>query len=112
MVARIEFAGPRVGVDGIGDLIVATLVEAPKIKPDLGDVWVDPDSARICVQSIAELIDLEVQHSNGAPKGGIASVTIDGLLIRFIGLVVLLPRHVGTTEKIPALGISWVCGKQ
>ena len=58
--------------------------------------------------SIAELIDLEVQHPDGAPKRGVASVAIDSLLIRFVWLVILLPRHAGTTEDIPALGIRWV----
>lgn len=112
MVARIEFTSPGVRIDGVRDLIVATLIQAAEIEPNLGDVWVNSDGARICVQGVTELIDLEVQHSNGAPECRVASVAIDGLLIRFVGLVILLPRHVGTTEEIPTLGIGWVYEKR
>ena len=59
--------------------------------------------------SIAELIDLEAQHPDGAPERGVSSIAIDSLLIRFVCLDILLPRHVGTTEEIPGLGLRRVC---
>jgi len=109
MVARIEFASTRVRINGVRDLIVATLIQAAEIKPHLGNVWVDSDGTRICVQGVAELINLEIEHSDGAPECGVASIAIDSLLICFVCLVILLARHVGTTEEIPALGIRRVC---
>lgn len=112
MVARIEFACPRIGIDGIRDLVVAALVETAQVEPDLGDIRVDSDGAGISVKRVAELVDLEVQDANGTPECRVASVAVDSLLVCFVCLVVLLPCHVSTPEEIPALGIRRVYGEQ
>jgi hypothetical protein len=106
VVARVELASTGVGINGVRDLVVATLVEAAEIEPYFRNVRVDPDSARICVQCIPELIDLEIQDADRTPERWVASVTINSLLIGFVGLVVLLASHISTTEEIPALSIG------
>lgn len=112
MVGRIEFASSRVSIDGIRDLIVAALVETAQVEPYFGDVRVDSDGTGISIECITELIDLEVEYSDGAPECGVASVAINGLLICLVCLVILLPSHVSTTEEIPALSIRRVWDKQ
>lgn len=54
------------------------------------------------------LIDLVIQHTNGAPKGGVPSISIHRLLISFISLVVVLFGHIASTEEVPGLGIVTV----
>ena len=97
-VSGVELCSPRVGVDGIPYLVVAALVEATEIKPDLGDVRVDADSPRVSVQGIAILINLEVQDANGTPERWVATVSVDSLLVCLVCLVVFLACHVCTSQ--------------
>lgn len=105
-VGRVELRCASVSVDGIGDLVVAALVQAAKVEPDFGDVRIDADGAGISVERVAVLVDLEVQDANGTPESRVAAVTVHGLLICFVRLVVLLTGHVRAPEKIPALGVA------
>jgi len=105
VVTRVQFTGAGIGIDGVRDLVVAALVKAAQVKPDLRDIWVDADGTRICIKSVTELVDLKVEYSNRTPKGGVPTVTINSLLVSFICLIVLLASHISTTKKIPALGV-------
>jgi hypothetical protein len=107
-IARVEFARPGISIDGIGYLVVATLVKASEIEPNFGNVRVDSYGTGVGIKSIAKLVDLEVENSYRAPEGWIASVAVDGLLIGFVCLVVLLTCHISAAEKVPALGIRWI----
>jgi len=49
----------------------------------------DPDCTGIGVESIVELVDVEVQDADGAPVGWVLAVPIDRLLICFIGFAVI-----------------------
>jgi len=108
-ITGIQLSGTSVCVDGVGDLIVAAFVETSEVKPHFGNIGVDADGTRVRVESVAELVDLEVQDTDGAPERRVTSITVDGLLIRFVCLVVFLTCHVRTTEKIPTLGIRRIC---
>jgi len=50
-----------------------------------------------------ELVDLEVEKVDRAPKCGVVPISVHGLLIRFIGFVVFLARsrvaEAGTMSK-------------
>lgn len=109
MIARIELGGTSVCVDGIRDLVVAALVQAAQVKPHLRDVWIDSDGSRVCVERIAELVYLEIEYADGAPEGGIPAIAVDGLLISFVCLVILLTCHIRSPEEIPTLSIGRVC---
>ena len=50
----------------------------------------------------------EVENADGAPEGRVSPVAVDGLLICFVRLIVLLTCHVCTPEEISALGIRRV----
>lgn len=108
-VAGVELRSAGISIDGIGDLVIAALVQAAEVEPDLRDVGVDADGPRVRIQCVAELIDLKVEDADGAPEGRVSAVAVDGLLISFVCLVVLLTCHVSTPEEIPALGIRRVC---
>ena len=108
-ISGLEFFGTHVRVHGILCLLVAALVERAQVEPNLGDVWVQPDRTRVGVEGVLELVDLEVEDTDGDPKCRIATVAVDGLLVRFVGLVVLLRGHVGTSKEIPALSVGWIC---
>jgi hypothetical protein len=97
-IARIQLARAGVGINGVSDLVVATLIKASEIEPDFRDVRVYPDRTRIGVKGVAELIDLEVQDADRAPKGRVASISVYGLLVCFIGFIVFLASHVGPAE--------------
>jgi hypothetical protein len=105
-VTWIELARPGIGVDGIGNLIVAALVEAAQIEPHFGDIGVDADGTRISVQGIAELVDLEVENADRAPEGWVATVSVNGLLIRLIGFTIFLAGHISAAQKVPTLRIG------
>ena len=83
----------------------ATTYQGTKIVPDLGDVRVQPDGARVGVERVPILIDLIVEHTNGAPERGVPSIPVYGLLVSFVGLGILLLRHVTSAEEVPALGV-------
>lgn len=107
-VGGIKVSGPSVCVERIACLVVAGLVQRTKVVPDLGDVRVEANGARVRVKRVAVLVDLVVKNTNRAPECRIATVTVHCLLIGFVGLGVLLLRHVAAAEKVPALGIVLV----
>jgi hypothetical protein len=43
-ISGVKFCSPCIGIDSIPYLIIAALVEAAEIKPDLRYVWIDSDS--------------------------------------------------------------------
>jgi hypothetical protein len=55
------------------------------------------------------LVDLVVEHTNRTPESRILSVTVNGLLVRFIGFGVLLLGHITSSKEVPALRILVVC---
>jgi hypothetical protein len=97
-VSGVELCSPCVSVDGIPYLVVAALIEATEIKPDFRDVRVDADSSRVSVQSIAILINLEIQDANGTPERWVATVSVNSLLVCLVRLVVFLACHVCTSQ--------------
>lgn len=104
-VPWVQLRRSSVGVDGVRNLVVATLVQTPKVKPNLRDIGVDANGAGVGIQGVPVLVDLEVQNTDRTPESGVTAVAVDCLLIRFVGFVVFLTGHVGTTKKVPALGI-------
>jgi hypothetical protein len=108
-VVRIEVEGTAVGVDGVGDLVVARFVERAQVEPDFRDIRVEADRSRVGVEGVAELVDLVVENADRAPERGVPSISVDGLLVGLVGSVVLLTRHERSTEEVPALGIGSVC---
>lgn len=104
-VIWIELVCALVSVQSVGNLVVARFIERAEIKPDLADVWIELDCATVCVESVAILADLIVQDTDGAPKGGISAIAVDGLLIRLVSLVVFLLGHVASTEEVPGLSV-------
>jgi hypothetical protein len=107
-VGRVEICRTDVRVDCVGDLVVARLVQTPKVEPHLGNVPVQSDRSRVRVERVSVLVDLEVEHTDRAPEGRVAAVSVHGLLIGFVGLVVPLTRHECSTEEVPALRIASV----
>jgi hypothetical protein len=111
-VGGIEVSSPRVCVERITSLVVARLVQRTKIIPNLRNVRVEANGTRVRVKRVAVLVDLVVEHTNRAPECRVATVTVYCLLVRFVGLGVLLLRHVATTEKVPTLSVvlvwSWL----
>jgi hypothetical protein len=63
-VVWIELGCAAIGVNGITDLVVATLIEGAEIEPNFGDVRINPDCPRVGVQGITVLIDLEIEHAD------------------------------------------------
>jgi hypothetical protein len=108
-VARVKVRGTTISIQRIGDLVVARFIQSTQVIPDLRNVGVQADSARVRVKSIAVLVDLVVEHTNRAPEGRVAAVAVDSLLVSFVCLGVFRERHVAATEKVPALGISIIC---
>ena len=110
-IGRIKLCGSSVGVERVVGLVVTGLIQSTKVVPHLRDVWVQPNGARVGVQSIAVLVDLVVQDTNGAPESRVPAIAVDGLLVCFVRFWILLLRHVTTTEKIPTLriGLVWAC---
>ncbi len=105
-VGRVELSRASIGVDGIGDLVVAALVQATEVEPDFGNVRVDANGAGISVERVAVLVDLKVEDPNGTPEGRVPAVAVDSLLICFVRLVVLLTGHVRAPKKVPALRVT------
>lgn len=107
-IGWVEIGSPGIRVDGIVDLIVARLVKASEVEPDFADERVESDSARVGIQRVSVLVDLVVEHTNRAPKGGIPTIPVDGLLVCLVCLVELLATHKGSTKQVPTLGIRRV----
>lgn len=104
-IVGIEVGSSGVGIDGVVDLIVARLVQASEIEPDFADVGVEPDSTRVGIQGVSVLVDLVVEHSDRAPKGGVPSIPVNRLLISLVCLVELLTSHESSAEQVPALRV-------
>lgn len=104
-VPRIQLRSSSVRINSVRNLVVATLVQTPEVKPNLRDIGVYTNSTRISVQGIPVLVDLEVKDTNGAPESGVAAITIHSLLIGLVCLVVFLTCHVGAAKEVPALGV-------
>lgn len=105
-IARIQGRGPPVGVEGIVHLIVAGFVQSPEVVPDFGYVWVEANCARVRVEGVAVLVDLVVEDADRAPESRVPAVPVHGLLVGFIGLVVLSLCHVASSEQVPALSVG------
>jgi hypothetical protein len=104
-ISGVELGGARVGVDRVGDLVVARLVETSQVVPHLADVRVESDCARVGVERVTILVDLVVEHADRTPECRVAAVTIHSLLVRLVCLVVPLTGHKSATEEVPALGV-------
>jgi len=63
-VPWVQLCSARICIDGIRDLVIAALIETAEIEPDFRDVWVDADCARVGVESVPELVDLEIEHAD------------------------------------------------
>lgn len=48
-VVGIQLSRARIGINGVGNLVVAAFIETAKIKPYFRNVWIDTDGARVCV---------------------------------------------------------------
>lgn len=107
-VGGIEISSPGVCIECIACLVVARLVKRAKVVPDLRDVGVESDGARVCIKRIAVLVDLVVKNTNRTPECRVATVAVYSLLIGLISLGVLLLRHVASAKKVPALSIILV----
>lgn len=107
-VLRVQLSSSLISIESVCDLVVATLVQSTEIIPYFGDVWVQANGPRIRVQSITVLVDLIVQHTNGAPECRVSPVAVNSLLIGLISLRILLLRHVAPPKQIPALRIAVV----
>ena len=57
------------------------------------------------VKGVMELVDLEVENVDRAPKCGASPISVHGLLIHFVGVVVFLAGHVGPTKQVPTLSV-------
>ena len=82
--------------------------QSTKIIPDFGDVRVQTDSSGVCIESVAVLVDLVIEHADRTPECRIASVAVNRLLVSFVRLGVFLLRHVAPPEEVPALCILLV----
>lgn len=107
-VMRIQLVRPRIRVNRVRDLVVTALVQRPQVEPDLRDIRIDPDSARVRIERVPILVDLEVQHANRAPERWVTPIAVNSLLISLVRLVILLSRHIRPTKKVPALRVRWV----
>lgn len=104
-IPGVQLCSSGISIDGVGNLVIAALVQTSEVKPNLRYVRIDANSPRVSVQSIPILVDLEVEDSDGTPEGGVTTITIHSLLIGLVCLVIFLTSHIGTAKKIPALGI-------
>jgi hypothetical protein len=64
--------------------------QSTQVIPDLGNIRVQPNCPRIGVECVTILVDLVIEHTNGAPERGIPAVTVNGLLVGLISLRILL----------------------
>jgi len=108
-IGGVKLGGSGVGIERVVGLVVTRLIQSTKIVPNLGDVWVQTNGARVSVKSIAVLVDLVVQDADRAPECWVSAVPVDSLLVGLICLWILLLRHVAAAEKVPTLCISLVC---
>lgn len=107
-IVRIQVSRSCVRIEGITRLIVARFVLRPvlaakrlnrsndrahqstEIVPNLGDVGIQSDCSGVRVQCVTVLVDLVVEHADRAPECRIATISVDCLLIGFVGFGILL----------------------
>lgn len=111
-VCGIKIGSASIGVESIGNLVVAGFVQSTEIIPNFRDVRVQTDSPRVGVQGITVLVDLVVEYTDRAPEGRVPSIAVDGLLVGFVGLGVLGLRHIATAKQIPTLCVSVICANR
>jgi hypothetical protein len=63
-VGGVQVSCATVRIKGICNLVVAGLVQSSQIIPNLRDVWVQANGARVGIKSVAILVDLVVEHTN------------------------------------------------
>jgi hypothetical protein len=107
-VCGIEISSASVRIERVAGLIVARLIQGAKVVPDFGNVGVEANGARVRVKRVAVLVDLVVEHTDRTPECRVAAIAVYGLLVGFVGLGVLLLRHVASTKQVPALSIILV----
>ena len=54
-VAQVELRSVSICINSIRDLVIAALVQATEVEPDLRDVRVDVDHPRVRIQCVMEL---------------------------------------------------------
>ena len=105
-VRRVEIVRTGIRINGVVDLIVARFVQAAEIEPYFRNEGIETNRTGVCVQGVSVLIDLVVEHTNGAPECRVLAISVHGLLICFIGLVVFLTLHERSSKQVPALCIG------
>lgn len=108
-VGGVQVSSPCICVKRIACLVVARFVQRSQVIPNLRNVRVEADGAGVSVECIAVLVDLVVEHTNGAPESRVATVAVHCLLVRLISLGVFLLRHVTSAQQVPALRIVLIC---
>lgn len=108
-VLVVEGQRSLVGVDSVGELVVAGLVEGAEVVPHFGEVRVGADGSGVGVEGVVVLVDLVVEHADGAPESWVAAVAVDGLLVGLVGFAVLGTGHVGSAEEVPGEGVVCIC---
>ena len=67
-----------------------TSYQSAKVVPNLGDVWIEANSAGVGLEGVAVLVDLVIKDAYRAPERWVASFAVDGLLVRLISLWICL----------------------
>lgn len=125
-IVRVEVGRALVSIEGVLDLILTRLVQGAEIIPDLAHVGVYSYRSVVGIQRImvlffcfvsahkilthfcishTHLVNAVIKYANRAPKGGILSVAVHRLLVRFVGLVVVLFGNIAAAQKVPGLCI-------
>lgn len=108
-IGGVQVGGPCVCVKRITRLVVARFVQGTQVIPNLRNVRVEADGAGVRIECIAVLVDLVVEHTNGAPESRVATITVHRLLVRLISLGIFLLGHVASAQEVPALRVILIC---
>lgn len=65
----------------------------------------DSDRTRVGIERVEELIDIVVEHTDGAPECRILSVAVHSLLISLVSLAKVARGHVSSTKQVPG---EWI----
>lgn len=98
LIRRVELESSLVSVDGVRHLIVTSFVKCPEIEPDFGEVGMNPNRARVGIESVVKLIDVVVENSDRTPESGVLSISINSLLVSFVSFAEIVRSHVSSTE--------------
>lgn len=60
--------------------------QGTEIIPHLRNIGVEAYCTGICIKGIPILVDLVIKDTNRAPERGVAAISINGLLVGFVGL--------------------------